>query len=396
MVHAGLTTDIEREIETLYMTQQASGQDPAARAILASGDAAALRRELVTDRSWYGSPFVGEHRRRWRLDDSIYGAFPRASGMIGIGCFRAWGARPFDDIDCALVDLFFRQCKGVVFGSHDPARPPPARAEAPGRRACLEDFVRSPVGRFVAGRTFAHFCASPEFFGTILVGVPDVTDMRALAQAHDADVRCGARHLSIFDASRLEAVTADAYEAINAAWFERQTALNRLTERQAIVLPGGMAGATLTGYRRFSPLRFPTRVFDKPGPALAWLGQPHLEGPLRSIAAELAEEGASLRAVRAHLFASPTSTLAQVSRSLGMSDRSLQRQLTGAGTSFRIEAIQARIEAAKKLLAETDLKLSAIALDVGCASSQHFSVQFRRVTGSTPSAWRVRARGRGV
>jgi hypothetical protein len=238
----------------------------------------------------------------------------------------------------------------------------------PGRRASLEEFIASPVGRYVTGRTFAHFCASPALFGTILVGIPDGTDMRALGLAHDADVWRGTRHLSFFDASRLEAITVGAYEALNRAWFERQVPLNRLTQRQAIAQPQGVAGATLARYRPFSPLRFPTRMFDTPGTALAWLGQPHLEGPLAAIAAELLQKG----------------------------EGKGEGEGAGAGSTFRTEVIQARMEAAKKLLVDSDLTLAAIALEVGCASSQHFSAQFRRLTGSTPSAWRARARGGGT
>jgi AraC-like DNA-binding protein len=42
------------------------------------------------------------------------------------------------------------------------------------------------------------------------------------------------------------------------------------------------------------------------------------------------------------------------------------------------------------LLADTDSALTEIAYDVGCASPQHFSTLFRRVSGVAPSTWRAR------
>ena len=52
----------------------------------------------------------------------------------------------------------------------------------------------------------------------------------------------------------------------------------------------------------------------------------------------------------------------------------------------------ARIRAAQTLLADTERKITSIALKVGYATLQHFSTVFRRSTGETPSAWRARQR----
>jgi hypothetical protein len=40
-------------------------------------------------------------------------------------------------------------------------------------------------------------------------------------------------------------------------------------------------------------------------------------------------------------------------------------------------------------LASTELKITAVALEVGCASSQHLSALFRKMTGQSPRAWRA-------
>lgn len=261
------------------------------------------------------------------------------------------------------------------------------------KRVDIEEFLDAPVGCFVAGRTFVHFCQSADFFGSILTGSPDGSDMRALARAHDAQIRQGLPHQSLFDGSRLEAVGAGAYDALSAAWTERRE-LNRLIQRQAIVVPRGMAGATLNGYRRFSPLNFPTRTFDRVVDAVAWLGRPELAAPVEALASELTEQGRFLRALREHLLDSPGSTLKDASRALGVSERSLQRQLAASRRTFCAERGDARVEMAKRLLAETDLKVTSIANQIGFASSQRFSALFRSLTGSTPSAWRTHTRTR--
>ena len=47
-----------------------------------------------------------------------------------------------------------------------------------------------------------------------------------------------------------------------------------------------------------------------------------------------------------------------------------------------------RIEHAKRLLAETDLALSEIGAQVGCADQSHFTALFRRHVSMTPKAYR--------
>lgn len=96
--------------------------------------------------------------------------------------------------------------------------------------------------------------------------------------------------------------------------------------------------------------------------------------------------------------------IAHVARSLRMSIRTLQRRLARAETSYRQELNAARLRKAQQLLAGTELKITAVALEVGCSSSQHLSALFRKMTGESPSAWRAarqapwfgQARGRRI
>jgi AraC-like DNA-binding protein len=85
-------------------------------------------------------------------------------------------------------------------------------------------------------------------------------------------------------------------------------------------------------------------------------------------------------------------TLTSAARALARSRRSLQRDLHLAGSSFRSELLEARVRQARTLLLHTAASLTQIALDVGCASLQHFSLMFRMHTGETPSRWREQHR----
>lgn len=48
-----------------------------------------------------------------------------------------------------------------------------------------------------------------------------------------------------------------------------------------------------------------------------------------------------------------------------------------------------RCEQAKELLTESDMSISEIGEKVGFVSSAHFSHVFKKLTGMTPSAWRL-------
>jgi transcriptional regulator GlxA family with amidase domain len=73
-----------------------------------------------------------------------------------------------------------------------------------------------------------------------------------------------------------------------------------------------------------------------------------------------------------------------------VSQRTLQRRLCAAGTTFKDELLRARVRAAQTLMLTSEDNLTAIALEVGCASLQHYSALFRRLIGVSPSAWRKR------
>lgn len=78
----------------------------------------------------------------------------------------------------------------------------------------------------------------------------------------------------------------------------------------------------------------------------------------------------------------------EVARSFDMSERSLRRQLSEEGQSFRDLLAEARYAKARDLLRQTDLPIEEIASQIGYAESAAFIHAFRRWAGQSPRAYR--------
>jgi AraC-like DNA-binding protein len=264
------------------------------------------------------------------------------------------------------------------------------------QRVTVEELARDPVGRYVAGETFAHFCAEPELWGFVVWGRPD--ERHALELGRSLVVELGAPaipHVSMIDASRLGGGDPAAFEAAERYLVRYGELLTHWVTKQALLRPPGMGGAIVSGAFDVLPRPYPVAVFDDAAEAFAWLlpeREPRaLAAMLDALYDEVAGAGQVVAAVRdwldRHLLGAE---IAHAARALGMSERTLQRKLGGSGTTFKDQVADARIRAAKTRLRETDAPLTEIAYDVGCASLQHFSRMFRKRVGQSPSAYRAR------
>jgi AraC-like DNA-binding protein len=269
------------------------------------------------------------------------------------------------------------------------------------RRSTLDELARAPVGRFVVGETFVHFCAAPTLWGVILWGRPDERHALALGRSLVLELAPPAvPHASFVDASRLEGADPAAFRAAERYLTHFGGALTSFVERLALVRPHGMGGATVAGAYEVLPRPYPVRVFGDAAAAWSWLadgGARDWPADGAAAIARLYEEASGtppvLGALRALLDGRLAGlTIAEAAGALGLSERSLQRKLGDAGTTFQDALADARVRAAKRVLAESDAPLTAIAFDVGCASLQHFSALFRKRTGESPSAFRRRLR----
>jgi AraC-like DNA-binding protein len=262
----------------------------------------------------------------------------------------------------------------------------------------LDDYLRDPIGSYLTGENFLHWYATPELCGFTVWGRPGEPQIHRLTQVLDVELAPALPHLSLVDASRLEAPDSNGLSVLVKYMMPRIAGFSQTVKRQALVRPEGMAGAVVGGFYSLVSSGYPTRAFADPQEALAWLGRPEAESrallnELNELVTQLMGQSPLLgelhRVLRTRLV---EAHLADVARELGMSERTLQRRLRESGTSFQAELNTVQVRTAQSLLLESDAKLTSVAVEVGCASLQHFSSLFRKMTGESPSAWRARHR----
>jgi len=102
---------------------------------------------------------------------------------------------------------------------------------------------------------------------------------------------------------------------------------------------------------------------------------------------------ASWRVQRALRYMSESATerplMRDVAEHVGLSTDHFVRAFaaTTGKTPFQWQS-EARIEESKRLLADTNVPITEVALYLGFASSAHFATRFKQIVGLTPSAWR--------
>lgn len=146
-------------------------------------------------------------------------------------------------------------------------------------------------------------------------------------------------------------------------------------------------------------------VWDAPVNAIEW-ARADVESPLPAGNAELARANdevlvrylarlersrTSARVQQALLDALPGGVPSKpaIARTLGMSARTLQRQLAAEGTSFSEVVDEARIALARTYVAEGRLSVTEIAFVLGFADTSTFSRAFKRWTGASPRGYRA-------
>jgi AraC-like DNA-binding protein len=81
-------------------------------------------------------------------------------------------------------------------------------------------------------------------------------------------------------------------------------------------------------------------------------------------------------------------TIAEIAEMAGISIRTFQRKLSGAGVSYSDLLDGARFENAAKLLRDTNAKIIDVAFSSGYSDPAHFTRAFRRFSGVTPRKFR--------
>ncbi len=94
------------------------------------------------------------------------------------------------------------------------------------------------------------------------------------------------------------------------------------------------------------------------------------------------------RLLRAQLHNGPT--LAKIANTLHLTERTLRRQLTTAGTSFKAIHDRVRTERALELLRARDTTIAQVGAALGFRDAREFRRASKRWTGATPREIRNR------
>jgi AraC-like DNA-binding protein len=262
----------------------------------------------------------------------------------------------------------------------------------------IDAFVEEPLGRYVMGPGWLHFCATPSLWGATLWGRAEKQNLTSLFDLVERTIEQAGQHVSLLDIRGLEHVDLAGFGLIGSYMSRHRSTLARRVIRHAVIRAEGLLGAVVSGSYEIFAAPYPVSLFTDLGEALSWLDPP-LDPSIRESIASLCASAAGPPCLLTQLHEVLGTDLdhADLSRAaarMGITARTLQRRLQQLGTSFRAELDITRIREGQRRMLHSDRPLTEIAMDLGFSSLQNFSRQFRRVVGEAPSAWRQRVRTR--
>jgi len=251
-----------------------------------------------------------------------------------------------------------------------------------------------PEGSYAVLPRSLVFCARASLWGFALWGKPTERDLERIVPLLSLELaRDAIPHASLVDVRYLEAGDPRAFAVLTKYLRTNFDRFRSQVTRLALVRPPGLLGATVAGFYQVAGAPYAVRVFDDLPAATTWLRFAALAPILDGAIAEASSISPVLVQLRRWLDAHLEDvSLERAAKAVSRAPRSLQRDLGVARTTFQREVDAARIRLARRLLIESDSTLTEIAYDIGCASPQHFTALFRRVTGDAPSVWRARQR----
>ncbi len=261
-----------------------------------------------------------------------------------------------------------------------------------------EEFKAAPVGRCIVGSSFAIWCQSPELQGSIIWGALEERSMQEMIAVGEflRHPELGGPRRVLTDVSDLELADADVLFGFTAAARDRASAWSRGLERQVLIVPAGLSGMMIAGALPSAGAGHPLRIAHDLATALALVDHPAAaaaHAAAAGIAAATRGRPVLLSRVRAQLSRNlDTATIETSAAALGMSTRTLQRELHRLDTSFSDELRRMRIAAAEALLVHTDLKIDAIASRLGFGRASRLSAWLRRELAVTASELRTQRR----
>jgi AraC-like DNA-binding protein len=262
------------------------------------------------------------------------------------------------------------------------------------RPATFEDFSAAPVDGYSIGENWLAFY-QPHLSGAVVWGTLGPTTMLALAAISPIRLAAPARpHPTYLDLRLVDAIEGDVLTLRDELYRIATTpVLVQQVPKAATLYSPNMVGATIVGIGTISPAPYPEAFFTEPDEALRWLERSDdiaLVAELDYLRVQAASMSRLVRELRKLLDEAPRQPLRVVARQLGVSARSLQRQLAAAGTTFEQERALATVRTAQRLLLDRNAHIKQVALEVGCTSPQQLAALFRKFVGETPTEWRAR------
>lgn len=257
----------------------------------------------------------------------------------------------------------------------------------------LGEFIKDPFDACVVRPAFLFWQRGKDLNGVRVLGALTVEAVDELFAAFETDVHPAAEpHASIVDFRLMTYTDLEAMNHFAETLLPRLPRFKEKVRRRLIVHGRGGLGIAVGGVRFQVPDLYPVRFVIAPEPHLEWLGVDPSDPILAWLDETLATHAGLddfLRRLRS-AFAAGHDTLAKSARALGLSARSLQRELARRGVSFRIARRDYRIDVARDLLTNaTDLMtLEAVAQRAGFAAQRHLARAFSEALGVTPETYR--------
>jgi AraC-like DNA-binding protein len=133
---------------------------------------------------------------------------------------------------------------------------------------------------------------------------------------------------------------------------------------------------------------FPSHLLSTPRPDFSFkLPQSEVNSWLASQPPQSFSE--KVRLLMPSLIQQHILNIEDVAEVMGISKRTLQRHLGNAGLNYREILEQARYAIAREKLANPDLSVTELSIDLGYSSSEHFSRAFKRWSGMSPRRFRL-------
>jgi AraC-like DNA-binding protein len=264
--------------------------------------------------------------------------------------------------------------------------------------ATVEAFLSAPVGRYFVADRYLVWCKSSRLAGSChwdRLGHADILELTRFLTWRATEVGLDVGFDMISDVGRVAGIDTDAYQLVTERFPEVLPNLEPMVRHFAFVHGGGFLGAVMAGVvpMAWNGARF--CAFEDAREAFGWLENRDAFDEVAMLIERATGVSPTLDELRRYLRAQKGATsLEDSARALGRSPRSLQRHLREVGRGFRDELNQVRIESARQLLLDSDLKLEAIAEQVGLESASQFTRLFRQLAGELPSEFRARHRPR--